>query len=260
MGYLDPQTEAPLRPSAAQLSRPDAGVLYLRSYLLMRAVIGFIGVALPFALVLGDWGLERGSPLVRGSLSAYYYSGMRDVFVGALCVTGLFLLTYKVFEHNLDNMLSTVAGVAALGVALFCTNRPGSPPVALTPLQARLGEDRVATVHYTCAAVFILSLGIISLYFGIREGRRTEHVGRLSPLFWRRFHWTCSAGIGVAVLFIAVCELTGWLQRYDLIVGETLAVLSFGVSWLMKGLELRVLLGPRPAETRLANQEAATAG
>ncbi|GAA2611899.1 hypothetical protein GCM10010399_48480 [Dactylosporangium fulvum] len=117
MGYLDPQIEAPRRPSTAELGERSDRVLYLRSYLLMRAVIGFVGVALPFVLVLGDWALEHGSLLAKGSLSAYFYSGMRDVFVGCLCVTGVFLMTYKVFEHTLDNLLSSVAGVAALGVA-----------------------------------------------------------------------------------------------------------------------------------------------
>ncbi|WP_433047720.1 hypothetical protein [Dactylosporangium sp. CS-033363] len=243
MGYLDPQTEGPQRPSEERLAEPDAGVLYLRSYLLMRAVIGFIGLALPFALVLGDLALEGGKP--RGSLSEYFYTGMRDVFVGALCVTGLFLLTYKAFEHNLDNLLSNVAGVAALGVALFCTDRTAGAAIALTPLQEKLGEIPVAIVHYTCAAVFIVCLGIISLYFGIREGNRTELLGRRSPTFWRRFHFTCAAVIGVAVVFIAVTEITGWLDAYNLLIGETLAILGFGASWLMKGLELRVLLGSR---------------
>ena len=43
-----------------------------------------------------------------------------------LCVTGLFLLTYKVFEHNLDNPLSIVAGIAAVGVAMFSSDRSGN--------------------------------------------------------------------------------------------------------------------------------------
>ncbi|WP_433077713.1 hypothetical protein ACQP1P_35270 [Dactylosporangium sp. CA-052675] len=242
MGYLEPQTEGPRRPTPERLAAPDAGVLYLRSYLLMRAVIGFIGLALPVALVLGDLALEGGG--VRGSLSEYFYTGMRDVFVGAMCVTGLFLVTYKVFEHNLDNLLSNVAGIAALGVALFSTDRPKHATLALTPLQQRMGEAPVAIVHYTCAAVFIVCLGVISLYFGIREGNRTELPGRRSPAFWRRFHFTCAALVGIAVVFIAVTEATGALEDYALIIGETLAVLGFGASWLMKGLELRVLLGP----------------
>ncbi|WP_432991055.1 hypothetical protein [Dactylosporangium sp. CA-233914] len=258
MGYLDPQTEGPRRPSPQQLQRPDAGVLYLRSYLLMRAVIGFIGLALPFLLVLGDFALEGGK--LRGSLSEYFYTGLRDVFVGALCGTGLFLVTYKVFEHNLDNLLSNVAGVAALGVALFSTDRPKGATIALTPLQAKLGEAPVAAVHYTCAAVFIVCLGVISLYFGIREGNRTQLLGRRSPEFWRRFHFTCAAVIGVAVVFIAVTEISGWFDEYSLIIGEALAIFGFGTSWLMKGLELRVLRGPRPPERALRAQEAATAG
>jgi hypothetical protein len=258
MGYLDPQTEAPHRPAPGRLTTPDTGVLYLRSYLLMRAVIGFIGLALPVALVLGDLALEGGR--IKGSLSDYYYSGLRDVFVGALCVTGLFLVTYKVFEHNLENVLSLVAGLGALGVAMFCTDRPEGATMPLTPLQEHLGEGPMAVVHYTSAAVFIVCLGTISLYFGIREGKRTELVGRLSPAFWRRFHFACAAGIGVAVLFIAIAETTGWLDTYALLIGETLATLSFGLSWLMKGLELRVLVGPKPAEEPLRTQEAATAG
>ncbi|MFI5910900.1 hypothetical protein [Dactylosporangium sp. NPDC051541] len=240
MGYLDPQTEGPPRPSAERLEHPDAGVLYLRSYLLMRAVIGFIGLALPVLLVGGDALLEGGP--VRGSLSEYFYTGLRDVFVGAMCVTGLFLVTYKAFEHNLDNLLSNVAGVAALGVALFCTDRPEGSALPLTPLQERLGETPVAIVHYTCAAVFIAGLGVISFYFGVREGNRTQLRGRRSPAFWRRFHFACAAVIGVAVVFIVVTELTGWLADYSLLIGETLAVAGFGASWLMKGLELRVLL------------------
>ncbi|WP_426505365.1 hypothetical protein ACPPVO_47030 [Dactylosporangium sp. McL0621] len=243
MGYLDPQTEGPRRPSPERLAAPDAGVLYVRSFLLMRAVIGFIGVALPVALVLGDLALEGGRP--RASLSEYFYTGLRDVFVGALCVTGLFLVTYKAFEHNLDNLLSNIAGVAALGVALFSTDRPRHSTIALTPLQERMGEMPVAVVHYTCAAVFIVCLGIISLYFGIREGNRTELPGRRSPAFWRRFHFTCAAVIGVAVVFIAVTEIGGWLQDYALLVGEALAILGFGASWLMKGLELRVLFSTK---------------
>lgn len=38
--------------------------------------------------------------LPRGSLSAYYHSGIRDLFVGSLCVTAVFLITYKMFEHT----------------------------------------------------------------------------------------------------------------------------------------------------------------
>ena len=59
----------------------------LRSYLSMRTGVGVLGTALPLLLLLGDWFFVQGTPSARGSLSAYYYSGMRDIFVGCLCVT-----------------------------------------------------------------------------------------------------------------------------------------------------------------------------
>ena len=97
-----------LKPVATVHPRPaDPGTArYIRSYLIMRALVGALGIALPFALVLIDgWGFD-GHPFPRTSLSAYYYSGTRELFVGALCAIGVFLITYKVAEINLDNTLS----------------------------------------------------------------------------------------------------------------------------------------------------------
>jgi hypothetical protein len=272
MSYRHPDTAAPLRPGAAPLDGSDvdaaeaqlnlqARLLYLRSYLLMRAAIGFIGVALPVGLLLGDGFLFMGVRPARSSLSAYYYSGMRDVFVGSLCAVGVFLLTYKVFEHNLDNTLSIIAGTAAIGVALFSTNRPEGSDIALTPLQKLLGELTVTAVHYVCATVFILSLAVITFFFGVREGRRPQqragHRASRSPTFWRRFHWSCAAAIVLSVAFIAVSALTGWFTSYSLIIGETAAILAFGLSWLMKGLELDILLGPPDAGPAVESEPAA---
>jgi hypothetical protein len=257
VGYSTPDTTTPPRPSLRELSAdaPDPNIrgriLYLRSYLLMRAVIGLMGVGLPIVLLLGDGLLLEGDALPRGSLSAYYHSGMRDVFVGTLSVIAIFLITYKVFEHHLDNVLSIVAGVAALGVALFPTGRPSTSNTLPTPLQEQLGETAVATVHYVSAVVFILLLAAMSYIFGIREGNRTQNrrdrMARRSPLFWRRYHWGCTIVIGLALLFVIVTKATDWLDDYSLLIGEIVAVFAFGASWLAKGLELDVLLRPETA-------------
>jgi hypothetical protein len=50
--------------------------------------------------------------------------------------------------------------------------------------------------------------------------------------------------IVVAVVFIVVTKLLGWLVSHSLLVGETVAVFAFGLSWLMKGLELDILRTP----------------
>jgi hypothetical protein len=234
--FLTPVTAVKPRPEEADAKR------YVRSFLLMRVMVGVIGVALPFALVLADGIWFDGSPFPRTSLSAYYYSGVRELFVGALCAIGVFLVAYKVAEVNLDNTLSVLAGVAALGVALFPTGRPRDS-VPLTPLQDELGETLVATVHYGSAVVFIVALGVISLCFGFREGARPPAPGRRSPAFWRAFHWICAGVIAAALLFVLVTELFDVGPSESLLIGEAVSVWAFGVSWLWKGLEVDMLRG-----------------
>lgn len=221
---------------------------YLRSYLVLRMAIGVLGIALPVVLILCD-GLFLAGDLPRGSLSAYYHSGLRDVFVGTLCATAVFLVTYKVVEQGLDNTLSIAAGLAAFAVAVFPTNRPAGSSSPLTPLQDRLGESATATVHYVAAAAFILLLMALSICFGIREGKRKQQrpEGRASlpPTFWKWFHLGCAILILGAVIYIGVTQATNRWDEYSLLVGEIVAVESFGASWLAKGLELTAFRGLR---------------
>jgi hypothetical protein len=236
-----------LRPQLT-VERPDQGedARYVRSYLLMRVLVGALGVALPFAVVLIDKVAFHGDPSPRDSLSAYYYSGVRELFVGTLCATGVFLITYKVAERSLDNTFSEIAGVAAVVVALFPTGRPNGL-VPLTPLQDRLGEDTVKWIHYGAAGIFIVSLGVICFFFGLREGMRPRRPGKRSPAFWRNYHWGCTGGIAAAVVWIAITQIVGSPRR-SLLIGEAVSVLAFGASWFMKGLERDVLRrGSAPA-------------
>ena len=215
---------------------------YVRSYLIMRTLVGVLGIALPFALMLVDGWWFDGSPFPRDSLSAYYYSGVRELFVGGLCAIGVFLVTYKVAEVNLDNTLSFFAGLAAVIVALFPTKRPDSD-IGLTPLQDHLGESAVSAIHFTAAGTFILALALISYFFGKREGKRAARPGRRSPRFWRNYHWICAGVIAAAFVWSAVTALGDVGPSRALLYGEVVAVWAFGASWLWKGLELDMLHG-----------------
>lgn len=245
--HLGEGSVALVLPSQRTPERPpngDTGArLYVRSYLLMRLVIGVVGVLLPVLLLVGDWWFVDGRPTSRGSLSAYYHSGMRDVFVAALAVIGVFLLTYMAFHYNWDNVLSMVAGVAAVGTAMF----PTDGGEVLTPLQRELGESLVAAIHYTCAGVFILSLAAISWRFGTREHARPDRTANQQHRWWL-YHRACAVTVVGAVAFIVLTQATGVWDRYSILVGETVAALAFGLSWFVKGAELDVLLGKRPAQ------------
>jgi hypothetical protein len=233
--FLTPVVSVAPRPTDPDAER------YVRSFLIMRVLVGALGIALPFALVLIDGLWFDGDRFPRTSLSAYYYSGVRDLFVGAMCATGVFLLAYKVAEVNLDNTLSGVAGLASLLVGLFATGRP-SATVALTPLQHRLGESQVSTVHYLAAATFIVALGVMSYFFGKREGARPARPNtRRSPRFWRNFHWACAGVIAAALAWIGVTEIFHVGPARSLLYGEAVSIWAFGTSWLWKGLELDML-------------------
>jgi len=236
-GFLTPVREVEPRPD------PDTekgATLYVRSYLWMRVAVGLLGIALPFVLVLIDKAAFHGNPFPRGSLSVYYYSGMRDEFVGILAAIGIFLITYKVAERNLDNTLSLVAGLSAIVISLFPTGPPPYAHVPLTPLQKLVGESTTSWVHYTASGVFLVSLAVITFFFGVREGNRPARPGNRSPAFWRWFHWTCTLVMGLALLWIVITLSVGWPPR-ALLIGECVSAWAFGVSWLWKGAELDML-------------------
>jgi hypothetical protein len=239
MQFLEPVTTTDPRPTDPTLSR------YVRSYLILRAAVGALGAALPLILVLGDGlGLD-GNPFPRTSISAYYYSGMRDFYVGLICSTGIFLVAYKVAERNLDNTLSLIAGLAALAVAWGPPQRP--PSIPPSPLQERLGDTTCATIHFVGAAVFLVALCVLSFFFGVREGKRKPRPGKRPPTFWRIYHWVCAGVMAAALLFMGVTELLDAGPHNALLYGETASLLAFGASWLLKGLELDTLRGTRAA-------------
>ena len=104
----------------------DPKVLFGRSYLLTRTVIGVIGLALPLAFIIGEAFFLRGDIHIRGSISAYYHSPMHDLFVGGMCVIAVMLLTYMAGQSNRpDFWLSCLSGTALLAVVFFPTSRPG---------------------------------------------------------------------------------------------------------------------------------------
>ncbi len=221
------------RPTDPLLSR------YVRSYSILRVAVGALGVALPFVLVLCDGLWFHEDPFPRNSLSAYYYSGMRDALVGTICAIGVFLWAYKVSERSFENTLSVVAGVSAVGIALFPPSLPETGK--LSPIQERLGETVCAQAHFLAAAAFLVALAVLCVFFGVREGRRKSQPGKRPPRFWRIFHWTCAALIAAALLSMGLTQLFDRGPRTTLLYGEGLALVAFGASWFWKGLELDVL-------------------
>jgi MFS family permease len=232
--------------------KDDPTVLYVKSYLLIRTIVGLIGILLPIVLIIGEAYFLKGGVHVKGSISAYYHTSMRDIFVSSLCVAGFLLATYMAGQAwTWDFWLSLVAGVAVLFVVFFPTERPGIPesaplcgdttpaPEGCSPIQQELGETPVAAVHFTAAIVFILSLAAICFLFAYREKvYKNNDQGR-------RFHTSCGLAILAAIVWVIIgglLDLDIW-ELTPLYVGEVVSVWAFGASWLAKGKNVRSMLG-----------------
>src|SRR6266702_472527 len=182
-----------------------------RSYLFLRTGIGIIGVALPIVLVIGNITLERHLGILD-SMSAYYTSVMRDVFVGSLWAIGIFLICYR-YQH-LDDIATTIAGAAVIVVALF-----PNPPV-----------------HQLSAACFFIILALMALFL---FSRTDQEKPELRKQLRNIVYLGCGSFISLCLVLIVVLHYlpgTSWLQpHHPLFWLEVLALEAFGVAWFVKG-------------------------
>jgi hypothetical protein len=117
-------------------------------------------------------------------------------------------------------------------------------PAGCSPIQQRLGETPVATIHFAFAAVFIASLAVMSFLFAKREKETENTPTRVPFLFARtsreRILWACFVvivlAVGLAVVG-AIFKFTIWVLT-PLYIAEVASVWAFGLAWLLKSRDL----------------------
>jgi hypothetical protein len=195
------------------------------SYLGLRRAVGMIGIALPFVLAFGKIIFE--GPGIEPSVSNYYYTGMRDVFVGAMCATAVFLLSYRGYERT-DDIFGDIAGICALGIALF----PTTPHVDITPQYTWQG-----VLHLCFAAGFFLSLAFFCLFL-FRKTDPTKPPTR-RKLQRNAVYTVCGYTILICLGLITVLAFVSDASRAKAFNPvfwlEALATVAFGISWFVKG-------------------------
>jgi len=255
---------------------PDDGLPIIgnfeRSYLGIRIVIGTLGLALPIALALFDAFFLKAEAEVRGSMSAYYHSSVRDLFVGGLWASGVILCSYLFWKWSTwDFWLSLFAGIAVIGVATFPTGRAGvqdsptscgedqalgTPPCVA--IQERFGEGPIEMLHQTSAGLVVAAFALLCLVFALRDfgygvaahknpgdlgvrrvWRSVKGGGLVSHLFRKAprtvLYLACVAG----VLIGAIWALFGpdW-PAPQVYMGEFIAFSSFGAAWMVASWDL----------------------
>jgi hypothetical protein len=220
-------------PAAAQENAPAPLIM---SYLLMRVLIGAIAVLLPFTLILVNWAIGHG---FSSSMSGYYYTPMRNIFVGSLCAIGVFLISYDGYDLA-DRTITDAAGLCTICIAFFPT-RPAQP----TARQVLIGD-----LHLTFACTAFVLLSVMAFRFAKRQPtppglgwwRRAEHAlgftgpGESQAPAWERVVYRVSGGV-ILISVILVYPLSA-AATYSLLVLETVMLVFFGLSWFVKGRKI----------------------
>lgn len=236
----------------------DSDVIHLQT---LRKAIGYVALSLPFTLVFGenlrDWLLSNdpavGRVLIEGSLSAYFHTGMREIFVGSLCAISVFLVCYKGYERR-DNIAAKVAGIFVFLVAIFPTPErsreaadTGTPVLdSATLFSGANAADPayVGVVHFVSAAVFFMTLAVMSLYLFTLSSKPNPTPEKKQR---NRVYRICGWTILIGIVLIAIAKLSlgdAWNERTNFTFGiETVMVIAFGISWLTKA---EVIFGDRP--------------
>lgn len=251
------------------------------SFLSVRRCVGILGFFLPIALFL--YAMLTGEGL-RLSISGYYFSPMREIFVGTLLALAVFLWSYEGFREPerfvTDRLVARIAAVAAAFVAL-CPTSPGEgasktgalqPDAVLTPTggalecllaqvpqPAHLAVDKTLMqclmpswgpyVHAGAAVVFFGALAVYCLELFVRGGADTPEKAAEHRLY-RICGWVIIASLAlIALLWTTGLDvpLKGLRPIFWL---ETAACFAFATSWAVKGDSLRpvvrMLRAPTP--------------
>ncbi len=202
----------------------------LISFLTLRQAVGFLGIFLPAALLIGTF-LFGQCRTVLNTVSHYYFTVMGDAFVGIICAVALFLLAYKGYDRR-DKLATNLAGIFALCVAFF----PTSPLENGCGILTRPDNPLRVTTHDIAAALFFIILAYIALFlFTKSSGNKTPQKIRRNRVY-RTSGIIILAAIVLVVLYYQVPFLQSRLASFKPVFWlEWIALIAFGVSWIVKG-------------------------
>jgi hypothetical protein len=203
-----------------------------------RTAIGVLGASLPVILIGASLLGVLDTPELPTSISAYYWTAMRDWFVGTLFVIGVFLFFYTYTPHNdgvdsrskyeavrkgkADAWLGKVAGIAAVLVALLPTN---PPPSTVQPPTIGMLHGIAAGALFACLALFPLLL--------FSQSTKKARV-------YQTYGWAMLGTLAAIVIYQFAPETVrnALAPAKPVLFLETFLIFVFGKSWFDKGREL----------------------
>jgi hypothetical protein len=200
----------------------------VRSYIFLSFGMGLVALLLPILLLI--FGGYSG----HYSISYFYHvpGPTRDILVGSLWATGLFLFLFHGLS-SLENWLLNFAGLAAISVAM------NPMPVE------QCGRGPALTLHAISAMIFFALLAIVAV--ALSKGR-IKHI--IYPPKRRRFAAAYNiAGAAMIAMPVAVAALhflgSRECESHWIFWIECAGIWSFAAYWFIKTFEYRLLLRVR---------------
>lgn len=194
----------------------------------LRAMIGWLGMALPWivVLLLGEF---------PDSISeTFYYQETVAPFMIILGAASLLLMYYDGYD-KLDDIINTIGSIFGLGICLFPCAVYGVPQAGQAMFTEYAKDLPVGTfmipmhisdiIHTVCAIAFFLILAFNALFrFTKTNGTMTKNKKIRNIIYI-----VCGCGmLGSFVLYFFP-----WFWHKIWVI-ETIALTFFGISWLTK--------------------------
>lgn len=193
----------------------------VETYFVLRMVIAGGALILPIALLI--WGTIDPSVPMQDSISAFYYTPARGLFVGVVVAIGVALMAYRGYTRG-ENLLLNGAGALAIVVALIPTVDP-----------AVAGQNIGNVIHAVAALAFFVLAALSIVFYG------HETVSDLPNGALQRGYRVAYRAITVMVVVLPVIAfLLAWAVEptATLFVVETAALFAFATFWIVKTYEL----------------------
>lgn len=251
------------------------------SFLWLRILVGAVGFLLPIILLVGGmlYGMQDNPD---SSISAYYFSPMRDWFVGILWVIGGFLIGYNGRKRSnrkySDGLFCSWAGLFLIMVAMFPTNlKCGTGTDSCTAIIS-LEPDRtnadaitskaqtlfeidplVGLVHIFSAGLFFALMAFVAAWRFTMWPEQWEWSERRQVLKTRRNRLyqlmaaimaICVVGIGVEFFWFKA-----FLGPATVFYLEGLAIWAFAVVWLISGQFIPGIRDEAPEDRPVPDEE-----
>lgn len=207
---------------------------YILSYFAMRRAAGYIGLALPLVVFLFDQYISK-YHCIPSSISASYYTGARNFFIGSLSAVGVFLICS--IGYKPDKPFSLFAGAMAFLVA-FC---PTTPDLGCQIPNPGPPFQHSHYVHTFAATALFLTFAYFCLFLFTRSACNPNKSGPqlsgLPPQKQKRNAFFIFSGcvMVAAMLYYAIRSYLPNPPDHLLLIIEWICLWAFGSAWLVKG-------------------------